>query len=187
MNYCNQCGQQVALGVPEGDNRERHICTSCDTIHYSNPNNVVGCILEWRGKVLLCKRDIEPRHGYWTLPAGFMENGETTLAGAAREAREEAHAHGERMSLFAVYSLPRISQVYLMYRGHLRDGHASAGEETSEVYLFEEHEIPWSELAFPVVVESLQRYFEDRRRGDFRVHAGDIHSRPGQPVVVERY
>lgn len=187
MNYCNQCGNAVEVGVPEGDNRERHICPACDTIHYSNPNNVCGCILEWQGKVLLCKRDIEPRHGYWTLPAGFMENRETTAEGAAREAREEACAEAEDMQLFGVYSLPFISQVYMMYRGRLRDGHAQAGAETSEVGLFAEEEIPWDQLAFPVVIETLERYFEDRRHGMFRTHAGDILSRPGHELVINRY
>ncbi len=186
MNFCSHCGSPVQTRVPPGDNRERHVCPACETIHYSNPNNVCGCILEWRGRVLLCKRSIEPRHGYWTLPAGFMENRETTIEGAAREAREEACAQAESLSLFGIYNLPFISQVYLMYHGRLAGGEARAGAETSDVGLFDEREVPWDELAFPVVVESLRRWFEDRRRGDFRVHHADILSRPGQPLQIQR-
>jgi len=160
IRFCQSCGQPVAQIIPEGDNRLRAVCESCQHIHYENPKNVVGCLLEWHGKVLLCKRSIEPRSGLWTLPAGFMENHETTLDGAAREVREEACAECENLRLFGVYNLPRISQVYFMYFGRLKDGKAAAGEETLEVGLFSQREIPWDELAFPVVTETLTRYFE---------------------------
>ena len=187
MNFCGECGAAIERRIPEGDNRERDVCSKCSTIFYSNPKNVCGCILEYDGKILLCKRAIEPRYGKWTLPAGFMENHETTAEGAAREAEEEAHAHSNDLQLYALYSLPRISQVYIMYRGTLRDGAATAGIESLEVGLFAEEEIPWDELAFPVVIESLQRYFEDRKRGQFQVHRADIHSRPGQAIQIIRY
>jgi len=187
MEYCSNCGSAVHLEVPEGDNRERHVCSSCDTIHYQNPKNVVGCLLEWHGKVLLCKRAIEPRLGYWTLPAGFMENHETVMEGAAREAFEEAHAEAEGLSLFGVYNLPRISQVYLMFAGRLKDGFAEAGEETLEVGLFDEDEIPWSELAFPVVVESLQRFYERKTQRVTEVYLADIKSRPGSRLDIVRH
>ena len=185
--FCMACGHPVRLQIPEGDNRHRKICTSCDHIHYENPKNVVGCLLEWQGKVLLCKRAIEPRRGYWTLPAGFMENEESTIAGAAREAYEEATAQCDDLRLFAVYNLPRISQVYLMFHGRLRDGFAEANEETLEVGLFDESEIPWSELAFPVVVETLTRYYEMREQRDRRVYSADILSRPGAALDIKRH
>lgn len=187
MDYCPNCAERVSMKIPEGDNRERHVCDSCGTIHYQNPKNVVGCLLEWQGKVLLCKRAIEPRYGYWTLPAGFMENNETVMEGAAREAREEACAESEDLSLFGVYNLPRISQVYLMFFGRLKDGFAEAGEETLEVRLFDEKEIPWDDLAFPVVVESLQRYFERKQQRSPDVYLADIRSRPGSRMDIVRH
>lgn len=187
IRYCQSCGSKVQQIVPAGDNRPRAVCESCEFIHYENPKNVVGCLLEWQGKVLLCKRSIEPRHGYWTLPAGFMENQETTLEGAAREVREEACAECDDLRLFAVYNLPRISQVYLMFFGRLRDGKAAAGEESLEVKLFSQSEVPWDELAFPVVTESLTRYFESKHDRIREVHYADIFSRPGAPLDIVRH
>jgi len=185
LNYCPECGHQTTTKIPEGDNRERQVCDACNTIHYHNPKNVCGCILEWQGKVLLCKRSIEPRYGYWTLPAGFMENNESTMDGAAREAFEEANATAVNLKLFGLYNLPRISQVYLMFHGELKDGYMKAGEESLDVGLFSSDEIPWDELAFPVVTESLQRYFEDRP--NHKVHFADIRGRPGAKIEVTRY
>jgi len=185
--FCERCGHGVERLVPVGDNRPRRVCPRCAHIHYENPKNVVGCLLEWRGKVLLCRRAIEPRRGYWTLPAGFMENEESTLEGAAREAREEAGAHADGLRLFALYNLPRISQVYLMFHGRLRDGIAHAGEETSEVRLCDEHEIPWDDLAFPVVGETLARWLELRTERTRRVYSADIVSRPGAPLEIVRH
>lgn len=185
MKFCSQCGESVVIEIPVGDNRERSVCKSCSFIHYENPKNIVGCLLTWEGKVLLCKRAIEPRYGYWTLPAGFMENLETTQDGAAREAYEEAHAGADELRLFAVYNLPRLSQVYLMYKGQLRDGYCKAGEESLEVGLFEEADIPWNELAFPVVTETLNRHFEAPDSIVQVLHA-DIHSRPGQDIDIVR-
>ncbi len=185
MKFCPACGNSTIMSIPDGDNRERQVCEHCDTIHYQNPNNVVGCLLEWEGKVLLCKRGIEPRYGYWTLPAGFMENQETTMEGAAREAREEANATAVDLRLFGVYNLPRISQVYIMFVGKLKNGFAEVGEESLEVGLYAEADIPWDDLAFPIVVESLKRYFEDRP--NHRVHFADITGRPGTDIKITRY
>jgi ADP-ribose pyrophosphatase YjhB (NUDIX family) len=187
MQYCSDCGQPVTNKVPVGDNRERAVCDSCDVIHYVNPKLVVGCILTWQRKVLLCKRSIEPRRGYWTLPAGFMENGESAAQGAAREASEEANAVAQSLELFGVYSLPRISQVYVMFLGQLKDGAASAGEESLEVGLFEQQDVPWSELAFPVVSESLEQFFARGQRTAERAYLADVHSRPGQVIDIIRH
>lgn len=187
QRFCQQCGNPVKQVIPEGDNRLRQVCTHCGFIHYENPKNVVGCLLEWQGKILLCKRAIEPRYGYWTLPAGFMENKETCLAGAAREAHEEAKAECEDLSLFAVYNLPRISQVYIMFAGRLRDGFAEASDESLEVGLFSQNDIPWDELAFPVVTETLTRYFERKHERISEVYYADIFSRPGDPLDIDRH
>ena len=174
MNFCSSCGEKVALLIPEGDNRLRHVCQSCGDIHYQNPKIVTGCIPEWENDILLCRRAIEPQSGLWTLPAGFMENQETNMEGAAREAQEEANADMRNMKLFSMFSIPHRNQIYTMYRGELHEGKASAGEETLEVAMVREEDIPWQELAFPVVAENLKLYFEDRRNGDFQIHYGEI-------------
>ncbi len=158
----------------DGDTRERAICTGCDTVHYENPLNVVGTVPVWGDRVLLCKRNIEPRWGKWTLPAGFMELGETTAQGAARETQEEAGAQFELQDLFTVMSVPRVGQVHLYYRARLTSAVFDPGHETLEARLFAEHEIPWEELAFRTVRETLQRYFADRQAGRFGTHAFDI-------------
>ena len=185
--YCRHCGKPTKELIPKGDNRVRLVCESCGVIHYENPKNVVGCLLEWHGKVLLCKRGIEPRHGYWTLPAGFMENGESTREGALREAQEEATANCDDLKLFGVYNLPRISQVYLIFYGRLKDGYAKANEETLAVELFDENDIPWDDLAFPVITEALSRYCERHSERSKQVHLADIYSRPGQPLDIVRH
>lgn len=161
--------------VPEGDNLPRYICEQCETIHYQNPKIVAGCIPEWEDKILLCKRAIEPRLGKWTLPAGFMENRETTLQAAMRETREEANADVEIDELYALFNIPHISQVYLIFRARLLNLQFSPGTESLEVQLFSEEEIPWDELAFPVMTETLQRYFSDRQKQQFQLQVGDIH------------
>ena len=167
MKFCSECGADVALKIPAGDNRERAVCTVCDTIHYSNPRIIAGCLPVWGQQVLLCKRAIEPRLGYWTLPAGFMENGETVPQAAGRETVEEANARVSNLHLYAVFSLPHISQVYMFYRAELDDLDFSAGEESLEVALFDEQDIPWDNLAFPVMTKTLKRYFDDRKTGLF--------------------
>ena len=167
MKYCSVCGGTVELKIPENDNRERYVCSNCGAVHYQNPNNVCGAILTRGDKVLLCRRAIEPRYGLWTLPAGFMENGETVEQAARREAMEEANAEADAMSLFGVFSMPYISQVYVMFCGELNDSPISAGVETLEIGLFTRDEIPWDELAFPVVGHSLKLFYE---HGKSRVH-----------------
>ncbi|RTZ81261.1 MAG: NUDIX hydrolase [Gammaproteobacteria bacterium] len=175
MNYCSSCGGGLEQRVPAGDNRPRHVCTRCGEIHYQNPKIVTGCIPEWGGQVLLCRRAIEPRQGLWTLPAGFMENGESCQEGAARETLEEANAQVRILQLYTTFNLPYIDQVYLLFRGELLAPDFSPGEESLEVALFREEEIPWEELAFAVVRETLKLYFADRRRGTYQPRVGDIH------------
>lgn len=174
MKFCCHCGERVVWRQPAGDNRERFICEHCDTIHYQNPNIVAGCLPTWQDKVLLCRRGIEPRYGLWTLPAGFMENHETTIEAAQRETYEEATTRVRVLDLFTNLSLPHISQVYMMYRAELIDGRFSPGAESLETRLFAEHEIPWEELAFPVIRVTLELFFADRRAGRYRVHSGDM-------------
>jgi ADP-ribose pyrophosphatase YjhB (NUDIX family) len=174
MKYCSECGSEVALRVPRGDDRPRHVCGTCDTIHYQNPKIVVGCIPEWEDKILLCRRAIEPRHGLWTLPAGFMENSETTQQGAARETWEEAKARVGVGALYTMFNLPHINQVYLVFRSRLLDLDFGPGPESLDVRLFDEADIPWGEIAFPVIKETLALYFRDRAAGGFALRAGDI-------------
>lgn len=179
VHYCPTCGSaEVSWRVPADDNRERHVCEACGEIHYQNPRNVAGCICEHDGRVLLCRRAIEPRLGFWTVPAGFMENRETLAEAAARETEEEARAATGDLALYTVFNLPHISQVYVMFRAAVPDGVASPGPESLEVAWFDEAEVPWDELAFPVVRESLALYFADRRAGRFPVRMGDIHRGP---------
>lgn len=180
MKYCSNCGASVVLRIPAGDNRPRYVCDSCQVIHYQNPKIVTGCIPVWEGKILLCRRAIEPRYGLWTLPAGFMENGETTLQAAQRETLEEAQARVNIEALYTLFNLPHINQVYMMFRAALCDLDFAPGHESLEVALFSEAAIPWEQLAFPVVRETLRLYFADRGRGgDFPVHVGDIERVPG--------
>ncbi len=174
MKYCSQCGAPVEMRVPAGEHLPRHVCRACGAIHYQNPKVVVGTIPEWEGKVLLCRRAIEPRYGLWTLPAGFLENDETTIEGAARETLEEASARVEVASLYALFNLPQVNQIYVMFRARLLDLQYGPGPESLEVELYEEADIPWDRLAFPVIHKTLQLYYEDRRRGEFGTHTGDI-------------
>lgn len=169
MKYCSDCGETVSFRIPTGEDRERFVCDKCGVIHYHNPKVIVGCVPEHDGKILLCKRAIEPRLGYWTLPAGFMENGETTAEGAARETMEEAAAVAEHLHLYRVFDVPHISQVYVFYRCGIQGGHFGVGPESLASQLYDEHDIPWDELAFPTVRQVLHDYLEDRRRGDFPV------------------
>ena len=161
MNYCSQCGRPVILKIPVDDNRERFVCDHCDTIHYQNPNNVCGAILTQGERILLCKRAIEPRYGYWTVPAGFMELGESTVEGAARETREEACAEVEIGHLFAVVDVIDAGQVHFFYTAKLVSDF-SPGAESLECCMFAEDEIPWDDIAFQSGRYALERYFEDR-------------------------
>ena len=174
IQHCRVCGAKAQYVVPEGDNRERAVCTACGEIHYENPLNVVGTVPVWGEQVLLCRRNIEPRHGMWTLPAGFMELGESTADGALRETIEEAGANIEMQGLFSVLNVVRVGQVHLFYRARMLDTSLNPGPESIEARLFREDEIPWDELAFRTVRQTLEHFFADRRAGVFGVHAGDI-------------
>jgi ADP-ribose pyrophosphatase YjhB (NUDIX family) len=171
MRFCSNCGAPVGRAIPPGDHRERYRCGTCDTIHYENPKVVVGCVLEWQGAILLCRRAIDPRLGYWTLPAGFLENGESVTDGALRETVEEAGASAAIESLFAVIDVPRIHQVHMFFRGFLRTDSLAPGIESIEARLFEQKDIPWSALAFQSVHCVLEQYLNDRGSGCFRTHA----------------
>lgn len=174
MRYCSQCGAQVALSVPDGDHLPRHVCPECHTVHYLNPKMVVGCVPEWEGRILLCRRAIEPRLGYWTLPAGFMENGETVRTGAARETFEESRAHVEVGDPVSLISIAHMDQVHVMFHGRLLDPVYGPTPESSEVALFHERDIPWEELAFRTVRHTLRHFLEDRRHGVSRFHVIDL-------------
>ena len=174
MKFCSDCGAAVRLRVPPGDSLPRHVCDNCQAIHYQNPRMVVGCIPEWEDRILLCRRGIEPRHGLWTVPAGYMENGETTFQGAVRETLEEASARVEIGPLYALYNIPHINQVYILFRARLLDANVRPGAETLEVGLFAEAEIPWDRIAFASVRHTLTHYYDDRRNGDFKFHMGTI-------------
>ena len=174
MRYCSQCGKPVVLKVPPGETVLRFVCEACQTVHYQNPKIVAGCIPEWEGKILLCRRAIEPRLGLWTFPAGFMELDETTEQAAARETLEEAKAQVEITSLYAVFSLVRVNQVYVIFRGTMRSPDFGVGHESSDVQLFSRDKIPWESLAFPVIHETLKRYVEDLQHGRFDVHFGVV-------------
>lgn len=174
MKFCSSCGAGVSFRIPAGDNRERYVCDNCNEIHYQNPKIVAGCIPEWEGKILLCRRAIEPRHGLWTLPAGFMENGETTEQAALRETFEEAGARVNILGLYSIFSIPHISQVYMLFRGELCHGEFEPGVESLECELFDAGTIPWDELAFPVVRETLERYFRDSDNNRFELQRGEI-------------
>lgn len=178
INFCPSCGGAVELRRPDDDYRPRHICTACSTIHYQNPKMVIASIPEWEDKILLCRRAIEPRHGLWTLPGGFMENGETATEAAIRETLEEANARIAIGDLYSMYSLPYIDQVHLLFRARLLDQDFSPGAESLEVKLFAEHEIPWDEIAFRPVKYSLEHFFEDRRKGCFGFHMGELVTPP---------
>lgn len=174
MKFCSHCGAPVEVRVPDGDTLPRHVCPACGAIHYQNPKLVVGSIPVWEDRILLCRRAIEPRCGLWTLPAGFMENGETIAQAALRETEEEANANVEIGDLFTLYNLPHISQVYMLFQARLLDLSFSPGLETLEVKLFAEREIPWETLAFRAIRETLKRFFEDRARGRYGLHIGTI-------------
>ena len=174
FRHCKVCGAEVRYAVPADDNRERAVCTACGTVHYENPLNVVGTLPVWEDKVLLCRRAIEPRRGLWTLPAGFMELGETTEQGAVRETVEEAGARIELEGLFTLFNVVRVGQVHLFYRARLLDVALDPGPETIEARLFAQADVPWDELAFRTTKRTLELYFADRAAGEFAVHYGDI-------------
>jgi len=175
INHCKNCGAAVQYRLPDdGDTKERAVCPACGTVHYENPLNVVGTVPFWGEQVLLCKRNIEPRRNKWTLPAGFMELNETVAQGAARETHEEAGAQFELLGLFSVASVVRAGQVHLFYRARLLSDQFDPGHETVEARLFSEADIPWDEIAFTTVRETLVHYFADCQRGHFGVHEFEV-------------
>ena len=176
IKHCRNCGAAVVYRIPDdGDTRQRAVCPACDTIHYETPLNVVGTVPYWGDKVLLCKRNIEPAWGKWTLPAGFMELGESTAQGAARETDEEAGAQIEMEGLITVMSVPSAGQVHLYYRARLLSDRFEPGHETIEARLFAQDDIPWDEIAFRTVRETLLRFYSDRKAGVVGVHNFDVH------------
>jgi ADP-ribose pyrophosphatase YjhB (NUDIX family) len=174
MKYCSLCGSPVEIRIPPDGNRTRYVCISCGEIHYQNPKLIVGALPEWQDKILLCRRAIEPRHGLWTLPAGFMENGETIAEAATRETLEEANARIEIGDLYSIYSLPYINQVHVFFRAKLLALDFWPGPESLEVKLFSEAEIPWNEIAFRPVRFSIEHYFAERNVGKFGFHVGEL-------------
>ena len=175
IKHCKNCGAAVVYRLPDdGDSKERAVCPACNTVHYENPLNVVGTVPHFGDRVLLCKRNIEPRWGKWTLPAGFMELNETLAEGAARETVEEAGAQFEMEGLFSILNVARVGQVHVFYTARLLNDTFAPGFETIEARLFTEAEIPWDEIAFRTVRETLQHYFADRRTGQFSIHTVDI-------------
>jgi ADP-ribose pyrophosphatase YjhB (NUDIX family) len=179
MKFCPECGDPVTQRIPAGDNRLRFVCAHCETIHYQNPRIVAGCLPVWGDQVLLCRRAIEPRRGLWTLPAGFMENGETVQQAAERETFEEACARVRNLSLYTLFDLPHINQVYMLFRAELADLDFSAGEESLDVRLFHECEVPWSDLAFPTIGRTLECFFADRHHADF-----PVRNEPIEPLLA---
>jgi ADP-ribose pyrophosphatase YjhB (NUDIX family) len=167
MKYCSECGKIVDLKIPVDDDRPRYICISCGIVHYQNPKLVVGCIPEWENKILLCRRDIEPKKGKWTLPAGYLENGETVESGAIRETLEETGAIVNALSPYLLFDIAHINQLYLMFHSRLIKPDFHVTSESSELRLFDEKEIPWDEIAFKVIEKTIKQYFKDRRTGSF--------------------
>lgn len=174
IRHCRSCGTAVAYRIPDDDNRERAVCPNCGTVHYENPLSVVGTLPVWEDRVLLCRRAIEPRRGFWTLPAGFLELGETTEQGASRETAEEAGARVDLLGLYTLLNVVRVGQIHLFYRAALLDTDFAPGDESLEVKLFGEAEIPWEDIAFRTVAETLKHYFADRRHGRYPLHTADI-------------
>jgi len=172
MKFCSNCGHTVLLKDMKDDTHPRFFCEACKTIHYQNPNMVVGCLPIWEDKIMLCRRAIEPRKGFWNLPGGYLENGETVEEGAAREVREEAGISVEVTTLHTVFSIPKINQVYLHFLAHMPHLNYQAGVESLEVKMFIEANIPWEEIAFSSSTFSLEKYFADRKNGQRQVHLG---------------
>jgi ADP-ribose/FAD diphosphatase len=187
MKFCSTCAAPLERRIPSGEDRERYVCPSCGAIHYENPRMVVGCIIEEQGKILLCKRAIQPRYGYWTVPAGFLELGESTVQGAVRETMEEAGASVQVIAPYVHFDIPHIGQAYIFYRARMLTPAFSAGTESLEVKLASPEEIPWESLAFPVVRVSLELHAEDQRTGEFRMHHGIISRDSAGRFALEQH
>lgn len=186
MSFCPDCGAPIEYRIPAGDDRERAVCTATGDIFYENPRNVVGCIVEHEGAILMCRRAIEPRLGFWTLPAGFLELGESTVDGAARETREEACAEVLEPELFAMLDVTHIGQVHIFYRARLAGDRFAAGAESEYVTLLREDEIDWPQLAFPTIYRTLERYFADRARGRFGLHVESLGAADWRAMALDR-
>jgi ADP-ribose pyrophosphatase YjhB (NUDIX family) len=183
MKFCSSCGSRLTRGTPPGDDRQRFVCAACGVVHYQNPRVVVGCVVEQGERVLLCRRAIDPCYGKWTLPAGYLENGETVAAGAERETREEAGARIEGLVPYRLFNICHINQIYLMFRARLADGRLEPGKESLAARLFTEGEIPWEKIAFRVISETLRGYFRDRAEGRFPFVVADIAPAERQPIT----
>ena len=183
INFCSRCGRPVSYGIPAGDDRERYHCTACGHVHYQNHRLVVGTLPEYRGRILMCRRSIDPCYGLWTLPAGYLENGETVTDGAIRETREEAGAAVRDLSAYTLFSIGHISQVYLIFRARLADESFRAGDESLEVKLYDPEDIPWDRLAFRAITATLRCYIRDLAAGEFKLHVGEIAPTDFQPSV----
>lgn len=179
MNFCTHCGSPLIEKVPCNDDRHRHVCPACDTVHYQNPKIVTGCLPVWEDSVLLCKRAIEPRSGYWTVPAGFMELDETVEQGAIRETWEEARARVEILAPYSMFNLPHVNQLYVIFRARLTRPEFRPGPESEDVRLFKEEDIPWEELAFSTVRQTLRFFFRDRPGGLYPMRTGTISPHAG--------
>jgi len=175
MNFCTECGSELIYRLPDGDDRLRHICDHCGVIHYQNPKVVVGCIPEYNDQILLCRRAIEPRKGKWTLPAGYLENGESVETGAIRETWEEARAKVEISDPLALFNLTFVNQIYLMFRARMIEKKFAPGPESMQVALFDELAIPWDDMAFSVIRKTLEWYFQKRTDNSFSFQIGDIN------------
>ncbi len=174
IKYCTACGSLTRLNIPQDDDHVRAVCTRCGLIHYKNPKMVVGCIPEWQGMILLCKRNIEPRIGKWTLPAGYLENGESVQAGAIRETREEAMTEVKIINPYRLFNILFVDQIYFMFRAAMTSGQFGPTSESSDVRLFDEKDIPWGEIAFDVIRQTLEHYFKDRKKGRYPFRIFDL-------------
>jgi ADP-ribose pyrophosphatase YjhB (NUDIX family) len=183
MNFCTHCGARVELRTPAGDHLPRHVCDACGSIHYQNPRLIVGCVPEHGGRILLCRRAIEPRLGFWTVPAGFMENGETLQEAAARESHEEALAQVDIGSLLSIVHVLHAHQVHVFFRARLPKAEFAAGPESLEVALVAEADIPWQDIAFPSTEFTLRRYLEDRAAGREPHHFSVVNRRIVDPAT----
>jgi ADP-ribose pyrophosphatase YjhB (NUDIX family) len=178
--FCTYCGGPTLVQVPRGDTRPRRVCPACNVVHYENPLVVVGCVPEHEGRILICRRAIEPRRGYWTVPAGFMENGETLEHGAARECIEEALADVDILSPLALVNVPEAHQVHVFFRARMRSAQHGAGEESLEAMLVDPADIPWQDIAFPSTRFALERHLADRAAGTEDIHVTTLTRRdPG--------
>lgn len=185
MKFCPNCASQLAFTVPPADNRPRYVCPGCNAIHYQNPRIVTGTVCTWDDRILLCKRAIEPRYGYWTLPAGFMEIGETVAAGAIRETTEEAGAKIELQGLYSMIDVIHAEQVHVFYRARMLVPELDPGPESLEARLFDEEAIPWGELAFRTVISTLRWFVADRKLGSFELHTDSIVYQPKEKTTAE--